>query len=88
VIDAVHELGHQVRAGVHTGEVESRQPNGLAGMAVHIGARVAGHAQADQVLVTGTVRDLTVGSGLSFVDRGAHELRGVPDRWHLYALVG
>jgi class 3 adenylate cyclase len=88
VIDAVHQLGHKVRAGVHTGEVERREQNGLAGIAVHIGARVAGRAQADQVLVTGTVRDLTVGSGLSFVDRGEHELKGVPDRWHLYALIG
>jgi class 3 adenylate cyclase len=87
VIDAVHGLGHQVRAGVHTGEVERRHPNGLAGMAVHIGARVAAHAQADEVLVTGTVRDLTVGSGLSFVDRGEYGLKGVPDRWHLYAIV-
>jgi class 3 adenylate cyclase len=87
VVDAVHELGHQVRAGVHSGEVERRDTNELAGIAVHIGARVSGRAQPDQVLVTSTVRDLTIGSGLVFVDRGDHELKGLPDRWHLYALV-
>jgi class 3 adenylate cyclase len=86
-VDAVHELGHQVRAGIHTGEVERRDGDDLAGMAVHIGARVSGAAETDEVLATSTVRDLTVGSGLTFVDRGEHELKGVPDRWHLYALV-
>jgi class 3 adenylate cyclase len=87
VVGAVHELGHQVRAGIHTGEVERRDTNELAGMAVHIGARVSGQARADEVLVTSTVRELTVGSGLTFVDRGEHQLKGVPGSWHLYALV-
>ena len=87
LIGAVHELGLQVRAGVHTGEVERRDGDGLAGMAVHVGARVSGRAEADEVLVTGTVRDLTVGSGLIFLDRGDHELKGVAGRWPLYALA-
>jgi class 3 adenylate cyclase len=87
LVGAVHQLGLQVRAGVHAGEVERRDGDGLAGMAVHIGARVSGRAGADEVLVTGTVRDLTVGSGLVFVERGDHELKGVPGRWPLYALA-
>lgn len=85
-VEAVHELGHQVRAGAHTGEIERRDAD-IAGLAVHVGARVAAKAVADEVLVTSTVRDLTVGSGLNFVDRGEHDLKGVPNRWHLYALV-
>ena len=56
-------------------------------MAVHIGARVSGQARPGEVLVTSTVRDLTMGSGLSFADRGEHQLKGVPGSWHLYALV-
>ena len=91
-IGAVHELGHQVRAGIHTGEVERRGTNELAGMAVHIGARVSGQARPDEVLVTSTVRDLTMGSGLTFVDRGEHELKGVPGagictRWSTEAML-
>lgn len=87
VVDAVGQLGLQVRAGVHTGEVERRGADGLAGMAVHIGARASARAQPREVLVTSTVRDLTVGSALNFVDRGEHQLKGVPARWHLYALA-
>jgi class 3 adenylate cyclase len=56
-------------------------------MALHIGARVSSEARPDEVLVTSTVRDLTTGSGLTFVDRGEHQLKGVPGSWHLYALV-
>ncbi len=87
VAEAVHELGHQIRAGAHTGEVERRDADDVAGLAVHVGARVAAQAAADEVLVTSTVRDLTVGSGLSFVDRGEFDLKGVPNPWHLFALV-
>jgi class 3 adenylate cyclase len=87
-VDAVQSLGHHIRAGVHIGEVERRDASGLAGMAVHIGARVLGQALQDEVLVTATVRDLTVGSGLSFEDRGEHALKGVPDQWRLYSLIG
>ena len=82
---AVHELGLRVRVGVHTGEVE-RRGNDLAGIGVHIGARVAALADSDQILVTSTVRELVFGSPLSFIDRGDHELRGVNGAWHLYEL--
>jgi class 3 adenylate cyclase len=84
-LQAVHELGLQVRAGAHTGEVERRGTD-LAGIGVHIGARVAAIAEGDQVLVTSTVRDLTFGSTLAFSDYGNHELKGVAGTWHLYAL--
>jgi pimeloyl-ACP methyl ester carboxylesterase len=79
----VQNLGIQIRSGVHTGEVELT-PEGIKGLAVHIGARVSAMAGAGDVLVSSTVRDLTVGSGLVFEDAGEHELRGVPDRWLLY----
>lgn len=82
---AAHPLGLQVRAGLHTGEVEL-QGDDVAGMAVHIGARVCGLAGADEVLVTSTVRDLVVGSGLEFEDRGRHELKGVPGDWQVLAV--
>ena len=87
VIDAVHELGHQIRAGAHTGEIERQRADDVAGLAVHVGARVSAQAGADELLVTSTVRDLTVGSGLTFVDRGEYDLKGVPNRWRLFALV-
>jgi class 3 adenylate cyclase len=77
--------GHRlrIRAGVHTGEVETI--DGRIG--VTIGARVASLAGACEVFVTSTVKDLTAGSGLTFEDEGEHELKGVPDRWHLYRVV-
>jgi YVTN family beta-propeller protein len=78
------ELGAQVRAGVHMGEVEE-MGRGLGGIAVHIGARIAAAASADEVLVSATVRDLAAGSGIEFEDRGVRELKGVPGEWHLYA---
>jgi class 3 adenylate cyclase len=82
----VQPLGIEVRAGVHTGEVESI--NGKAGgVAVVIGARVGAIASASEVLTSSTVKDLTAGSGLTFEDAGEHELKGVPDRWHLYRVV-
>ena len=81
--EALRPLGLQLRAGLHTGECE-RSEDKLAGIAVHIGARVAGLAEAGEVLVTRTVRDLVAGSGLTFVDRGIHDLKGVSDRWQLY----
>lgn len=79
------ELGMQVRAGVHTGECEAIGDD-LGGLAVHIGARVAALAGPSEVLVSGTVCDLVVGSGLEFSDRGTHELKGVPGRWRLYSV--
>ena len=77
-------LGVQVRGGVHTGECQVIG-DGLAGIAVHIAARVSALANPDEVLVTGTVRELVAGSGIEFEDRGIHQLKGVPDPWHLYA---
>jgi len=76
--------GVEIRAGVHTGEVE-RDGQDVAGIAVHIAARVLGQARADEVLVSRTVADLVAGSGLAFTSRGAHELRGVPGSWELFA---
>ncbi len=87
ITERVRPLGLEVRAGVHTGECELRGGD-LAGMAVHIGARVGGCAEPGEVLVSGTVRDLVVGSELRFEERGARELKGVPGEWRLYALAG
>jgi class 3 adenylate cyclase len=81
------ELGLQVRTGVHTGECEAIGDD-LGGMAVHIGSRVASSAQPGEVLVSGTVKDLVVGSGLAFEDAGEHELKGVPGAWRLYRVAG
>jgi class 3 adenylate cyclase/pimeloyl-ACP methyl ester carboxylesterase len=86
LIEAMRPLGVEVRAGLHTGEVE-HGGNDLAGIAVHIGARVGSMAGPSEVWVSSTVKDLTAGSGLVFEDRGEHELKGVPDRWHLYRVV-
>jgi pimeloyl-ACP methyl ester carboxylesterase len=82
--DAIDAIGLELRAGVHTGEVEFRDAD-LAGLAVHIGARVAAIAASGEVLVSSTVKDLVVGSGMRFVARGSHTLKGVPGEWHLYA---
>ncbi len=89
IIDAVRVLGIEVRVGVHAGEVEVRgaSKSDVAGMAVHIGARVAALAGPGEVLVSSTVRDIVSGSRRTFVERGDYELKGVPDRWRLYALV-
>jgi pimeloyl-ACP methyl ester carboxylesterase len=80
-------LGIGVRAGLHTGECDVRG-NDLSGIAVHIGARVAGLATGDDILVTSTVRDLVAGSGIEFDDRGRHTLRGVPGEWQILAVRG
>jgi len=82
IVERAHELGIQVRAGLHTGEIDMIE-SGIAGIAVHIGARVASLAGPDEVLVSSTVRDLVAGSGLSFSDRGTHELKGVPGSWRI-----
>src|SRR6478672_7281343 len=84
--DAVQSLGIQVRAGLHTGECEVRGDD-IGGIAAHIGARVSALAGANDVLVSSTLRDLVIGSGLGFEDRGAHELKGVPGEWHLFAVA-
>jgi pimeloyl-ACP methyl ester carboxylesterase len=80
---AVRPLGIEIRAGCHTGEIELVGDD-IQGIGVHIGARVATLAGRDEVLVSSTVKDLVAGSGLVFEDAGEHELKGVPDRWHLY----
>jgi class 3 adenylate cyclase len=85
--DTVRRNGLEVRSGLHTGEL-TRTLEGVAGLAVHIGARVAALAEPGEVFVTRTVRDLVAGSGIGFEERGEHELKGVPDRWALYAAVG
>ena len=86
IVDAVRELDIEVRVGIHAGEVEVRGAD-IAGMAVHIGARVAALAAPSEVLVSSTVREIVTGSRRTFTERGEHELKGVPGRWRLYALV-
>jgi pimeloyl-ACP methyl ester carboxylesterase len=86
IVDAVSPLGIEVRAGVHTGEVETIDGK-VGGMAVVIGARVGASAGPSEVLVSQTVKDLVAGSGLTFEDAGERELKGVPDRWRLYRVV-
>jgi pimeloyl-ACP methyl ester carboxylesterase/class 3 adenylate cyclase len=85
VVEGVTALGLEVRAGLHTGECEVLEGK-VAGIAVHTGARVASHAGPNEVLVSSTVKDLVAGSGITFQDRGAHELAGVPGQWRLYAV--
>lgn len=82
--EATRPLGLAIRAGLHTGEVEL-DGDRVAGMAVHIGARVAALAATGETLVSSTVKDLVSGSGLRFQDRGEHALKGVPSEWRLYA---
>jgi class 3 adenylate cyclase len=86
-IEAVRPLGLEIRAGVHTGECDVADGK-LAGLAVHIGARVAGQARPGEIVVSRTVRDLVAGSGLQFEHRGAAALKGVPGKWELYAVSG
>jgi class 3 adenylate cyclase len=85
--DSLRPLGIDVRAGLHTGEIEVINDD-IAGVAVHIGARVSALASPSEVLVSSTVRDLVAGSGIEFVDRGDHPLKGVPGTWRLYAVAG
>jgi len=81
--DGLADLGLQVRAGLHTGECELLDGK-VSGIAVHIGARVAAQAQAGEVLVSSTVKDLVAGSGIEFEERGAVPLKGLPGEWSLY----
>ena len=74
------------QGGLHTGECEVRGDD-IGGIAVHIGARVSALAGPNEVLVSSTLRDLVIGSGLEFEDRGAHELKGVPGEWHVSAVA-
>jgi class 3 adenylate cyclase len=84
--DAVQALGIEVRAGLHTGECEVRGDD-IGGIGVHIGARVSALAGPNEVLVSSTLRDLVIGSGLEFEDRGAYELKGVPGEWRIFAVA-
>jgi class 3 adenylate cyclase len=86
ILEALPAEDLHARAGVHVGEIELRGDD-IAGLAVHVSARIMGAAEADEVLVSRTVRDLTAGSGLRFKDRGTHSLKGVHDDWQLYTLV-
>lgn len=84
IAESVTLLGLEIRSGVHTGEIEIRGED-IAGLAVHVAARVAALARGGEVLVSGIVKDLLVGSGFSFEDRGEHELKGVPNLWRIYS---
>ena len=86
ICGSVESLGIEIRAGLHTGEIEVADGD-ISGVAVAVGARVGALAQAGEVLVSSTVKDLVVGSGLAFADRGEHVLKGVPDAWRLFAAV-
>ena len=85
--DPLRAIGIEVRAGLHTGECEVSDGK-IVGIAVSIGARIASLAGPGEVLVSSTVKDLVAGSGLRFEDRGEHELKGIPDAWRLFALIG
>lgn len=85
VSDAVRSLGIEIRAGLHTGECEVMGEK-VGGIAVHIGARIAAHANAGEVLVSNTVKDLVAGSGLSFRDQSVQRLKGIPGDWRLFAV--
>jgi class 3 adenylate cyclase len=85
--EAATDVGLTVRAGVHVGEVQREDGGGVSGLAVHIGARIMAEAQPGEVLVSGTVKDLVVGSGLAFAERGTRTLKGVPGSWPLFALA-
>ena len=84
--DCMWKLGIDIRTGLHTGECEIIDEDDIGGIAVHIAARVAARADAGEVLVSSTVKDLVAGSRLTFADRGSHALKGVPGEWLLYAL--
>jgi class 3 adenylate cyclase len=86
IIDGVRSLDLQVRGGIHTGEIEIKGDD-IAGIAVHIAARVAALAQGGQVLVSSTVRDLVAGSNLRFADQGARALKGIPEELRLFSVA-
>jgi class 3 adenylate cyclase len=87
IVEAVEALGIKIRVGLHTGECELRGDD-LGGLAVHIAARVGALAAPGEVLVSGTVKDLVVGSDIEFSERGEQQLKGVPGTWKLYAVIG
>ena len=81
---AVAELGIEIRAGIHTGECELIGDD-IGGLAVHIGARLSALARGEEILVSGTVKDIVVGSGVELAERGVHALKGVPGEWRVFA---
>jgi len=83
--DSVGSIGVEIRAGLHTGEIEITDLD-IGGIAVHIAARIMSAAQPGEILVSSTVKDLSVGSGIAFIDRGAQVLKGVPDEWRLFTV--
>jgi len=87
VVRHVRDFGIEIRAGIHTGECELIDGK-AGGISVTTGSRLCGLARPSEVLISRTVKDLVAGSGLAFEDRGEHELKGVPDRWRLYRVVG
>jgi class 3 adenylate cyclase len=87
VVAAVSDLSIEMRAGVHTHEMQIIDGK-AGGISVALGARIAGLARPSEVIVSQTVKDLVAGSGLAFDDAGEHELRGIPDRWRLYRVAG
>ena len=86
LIAALRELRIEIRAGLHIGELELREDGRVGGIAVHIGARVLGAAKGGELLASRTLRDILIGSGYQFRERGIHELKGVPSKWPLYAV--
>ena len=86
ITEEARRIGVEVRSGLHSGECEVRGGD-LAGIAVHIGARIGGLAQPGEVLVSTTVKDLVIGSGITFEDRGIHVLKGISDAWKLFSVT-
>src|SRR6185437_12231515 len=86
ISESVQPLGISVRSGLHTGEIEMTRDD-IAGIAVHIAARVAAEAEPGETVVSSTVRDLVAGSGLQFQDRGMHALKGISEKVHLYSVL-
>jgi class 3 adenylate cyclase len=86
ISDGVRQLGIEVRVGLHTGECEILGED-LGGISVHIGARIMSHADANEVLVSSTVKNLVAGSGIQFQSKGKFTLKGVPDEWELYTVI-
>jgi class 3 adenylate cyclase len=86
IIDELGSTGLHIRAGIHAGEVE-KMDNDITGLTVDIGARVCALAGPDEILVSSTVHDMAIGSGVTFEERGEHGLKGVPGRWRLYTLT-
>jgi len=86
ICQAVSQFGIEIRTGLHTGEIELAG-DAISGIAVHIAARVIAAAAPGEVLVSSTVKDLAVESGIDFADRGKHVLRGVPDEWRLFVVT-